>query len=177
MSYATMDHAGWVESNIAASKAMVARRKPRRDGYGIIKGWHAAPDTLSPFQAKVMDILGMTFGGIYNAPISWDAVQWTGWGRDGIGVPIYHTSLSTFDGMSLTRLVLLSHEARIRCEVRANGVRGLLLAFWQRRHDGGTADRHPSIDEAVASFREYLPDGHRVSYRAANTPSTTGDGE
>jgi hypothetical protein len=164
MSYAHADHAGWVQANIAHGKKTSG--KPRRDQYGFVKGWHGAPDTLTDFQAKVMDILGMVYGGIYNAPIAWDAVQWCGWGGDAIGVPVGDRDLATFDGSALTRLVFLCHEARIRCEVRVNGPRGFLLAFWQRVAEGGTATRHPNIEEAVTAFREYLPADHRIVYRA-----------
>lgn len=162
MSYADMDHAAWVQSNIKHGRASVKTAK--RDQLGFVKGWHGAPDVLTDFQARVMDILGMVYGGIYNAPISWDTVQWQGWGREGIGVPVRDRSFATFDGAALTRLVFLCHDARIRCELRSHGPRGFLLAFWQRGKEGGVATRHPNLAEAVAAHREYLPIQHRVIY-------------
>ncbi|GAA3271335.1 hypothetical protein [Sphingomonas yabuuchiae] len=63
-------------------------------------------------------------------------------------------------------LVLLCHEARIRCEITARAAGHFRFAFHQRVHEGGMAARHPSIDEAVAAFRRYLPDDHRIIYRA-----------
>lgn len=163
MSYATMDHAGWVQSNLPHHKKAARNQKPSCDRFGYAKGWHGAPDKLSDFHARAFDILGMTFGGIYNAPIAWDTVKWKGWGRDAIAVSV-RTDLATFDGAALTRLVFLCHEARIRCEIRPNGPRHLLLAFWQRTDRGGTAGRHPNLDEAVAAFKRYLPADHRIIY-------------
>jgi hypothetical protein len=66
MSYARMDHAAWVESNNAAANSLYAKRRAHKP----------APEKLSPFQAKVMDICGMVGGGIYNAPINWEKVEW-----------------------------------------------------------------------------------------------------
>lgn len=162
MSYVTMDHAAWVESNILGRPKS---GRAKRDRYGRAVGAHAAPERLSEFEARVMDILGMSFGGIYNAPICWDYLQWKGWGH-GIGVPTYCTELATFDSGRLTNLVFLCHEARIRCEIRVHGPRGFLLAFWQRDALGGTAASHPSLEQAVTKFRAYLPDDHRIIYRA-----------
>lgn len=163
MSYATFDHAGWAADNVRAGKARylsAKRRKPRAD---VQKGYGAAPDELTPLQRKVFDILGIVGGGIYNAPIAWDAIQWKSWAH-GFAVP-WRNDLCTFDGPSLTLLVLLCHEARIRCEVRPHGFRHLLLCFWQRSRDGGIGSRHPNIDEAVAQFRNYVPAEHAIIYR------------
>lgn len=156
MSYARMDHAGWVESNNQAYNELNKHRR----------AWKPAPETLSPFQAKVMDICGMVGGGIYNAPINWEKVQW-GTGRDhsGMFIPWRDGKMSTFDYYPLTMLVLLCHEARIRCEIRARAAGHFELSFFQRSHDGAMHARHPSIDEAVAAFRAYLPEGHRIRYQ------------
>lgn len=155
MSYQHYDHADWVARNIAAAKGSEPKR--RSDN---AKGWAAAPDTLNAFQAKVMDILGMVGGGIYNAPISWDAIQWRGWGS-GIAVP-WRRDLSTYDYDGLTKLVFLCHEGRIRCEIRPHSPGFLLLAFFPRDDSGGISRRHPNLAEAVAAFQEYLPADHRV---------------
>ena len=159
MSYATMNHAAWVQRQIQPGKAMT--RKARKD---ITKGWHAAPDVLTPFQCRVFDILDMVGGGIYNAPINWDSLSWKGFGH-GIAVPWLRRGLSTFDYSELTRLVFLCHEARIRCEIRPHGPTGLLLMFHQRVPAERMGDHHPNLDEAVATFREYLAADHQVIYR------------
>lgn len=173
MSIAKVDHAGWVAANMPHHKKAVAGRRPKRGTFGEKKGWHAAPDELTAFHERVFDILGMTFGGIYNAPISWDAIQWVGYGRDGIGIPVRWPSLSTWDGMALTRLVFLCHAARIRCDISNHGPRGMLLAFWQRSESGGMGERHPNLAEAVEMFRAYLPDDHRIIHRASQIEEVT----
>lgn len=158
MSYSQMDHAEWVESNNQAANQVYAKRK----------GYKPRPASLSPFQAVVMDICGMVGGGIYNAPINWDRVEW-GSGREGafqfVIVPWRDGRMATFDSNALTLLVMLCHEARIRCAITAKSNGHFELAFHKRSHEGGFALRHPNIDEAVTAFRAYLPSGHRVTYR------------
>lgn len=157
MSYQHMDHAGWVESNNAAANRIYAKRAKYRP----------APERLSPSQAKVMDILGMVYGGIYNAPISWEKTDWTA-GR-GLFVTVRDSHMATFDFYRMTALVFLCHEARIRCEISAKARGYFELGFWQRSHEGGMGERHPSLDEAVAAFRAYLPADHSIIYRAPLT--------
>lgn len=158
-----MDHAGWVERNIAAHRSLTTKAgkpaKVRRDRQGTARGWTEAPEKLTEFQARVFDILGMVGGGIYNCPISWDDIYWRHGG--GLGIPWRHGHFATFDFANLTRLVFLCHEARIRCELSING-RGWLIGFWQRSHFGDTGTRHPNLDEAVAEFRQYLPANHHI---------------
>lgn len=159
MSYAAMDHALWVERHNKNMKSIYAGRKGKR-----YEKLMQAPDSLSPFQARVMDILGITFGGIYNAPISWHSTDWD-YGR-GVSVVLkWAPPFASFDSMALTLLVFLCHEARIRCEVTPGGWRSFRLSFWQRGHEGGLSKRHPNIEEAVASFRAYLPEDHRIIYK------------
>lgn len=55
MSYARIDHAAWVEDNNRGYNQMYAKRR----------SWKPAPEKLTDFQAKVMDICGMVGGGIY----------------------------------------------------------------------------------------------------------------
>jgi hypothetical protein len=155
MSYTCMDHAGWVESNNRAANRIYAKRKAYRQ----------APEHLSEFQAKVMDILGIVGGGIYNAPITWDRVDWDCGG--GIFVPFRDHGFATYDFNRLTMLVFLCHEARIRCDLQAKSNGHLALGFWQRSHEGGMAKRHPNLAEAIDAFREYVPSDHRIFYRTA----------
>ena len=161
MSYGSMDHADWVERNAEAARTGRSRtgRKRRSDNR---KGWDAAPEKLSLFQAQVFDILGIAGGGIYNAPIAWETVEWTHWGT-GIAVPWRdNRGLSTFDYQPLTSLVLLCHEARIRLEIRVHGPQYFLLVFHPREATGTMASRHPSIEEAVGSLRAAMPATHRI---------------
>ena len=150
MSYQHMDHAGWVEKNNAARNRLYRNRK----------SYVPAPETLTPFQALVMDILGMVCGGIYNAPISWEKVEWNTGG--GVFVTVRDHGFATFDFHKLTSLVFLCHEARIRCEISAKTRGYFELGFWQRSHEGGMGQRHPNLAEAVEAFRNYLPTDHSI---------------
>lgn len=162
MSYADMDHAGWVESNISAVRRNGMPKTPKKDKFGKPRGWHTAPEKLNRFQARAMDICGMVFGGIYNAPISWDLVEWA---PESLHVPLRHSEFATVDFGGLSRLVFLCHEARIRGRLAVNE-RGWMLSFWQRSHDGSLSERHPNLLEAMADFEKYLPANHRIRYVA-----------
>jgi hypothetical protein len=170
MSYANMDHAAWVERNNAAGRRIT--KKPKTDKHGRKVGPHAAPEVLTPFQAKVMDILGVMYGGIYNAPISWPTVDWDCAG--GLSVIVSASGgLATYDYNRLTMFVLLCHAARIRGDVSAAGPSTFRLTFWQRQEDGGISRRHPNIAEAIATFDEYLPADHRIRWVAAEPVTET----
>lgn len=106
----------------------------------------------SPLGATVADLLGVVYGGIYNAPINHRKVAWTD--PEWIEVAAYG-SLDTYDGNRLTKLVLLAHALCVRVEVNPCNMRYLKLCFSPRLRDGGTWKRHPTIDQAVAEFRRY----------------------
>lgn len=152
-----MDHAGWAEENNKAANKIYAKRR----------AYKPAPEKLTSFQAKVMDICGMVGGGIYNAPVNWDKVDWGVDASAKVGrmfVPWRDGSMATFDYFPLTLFVFLCHEARIRGEIRAKSNGHFELSFHECSHDGGMGARHPSLDEATATFRDYLPDDHRIRY-------------
>jgi len=165
MSYQTMDHAGWIERQNASLNRICGKRKK----------WKILPEKLSEFQAKVMDILGMVGGGIYNAPIAYGSIDWA-YGFNGVSVVWKWSDLSTWDFGRLTQLVFLCHEARIRCEINPAGPHMLRLSFWQRKATGDIAVRHPNLDEAVAAFKQYLPVDHRILYREPEAPKTREEG-
>ena len=153
--YQHMDHAAWMERQNAA----LNKRRGKRDAI--------LPEKLTPFQARVVDIMGMVGGGIYNAPICQpQSIDWTYGGR-GVSL-MWNREMASFDFDQLTLLVLCCHEARIRVEITSGGPKRLRLSFWQRvspTENPNMACYHPSIDEAVARFREYLPPDHKIRYR------------
>lgn len=168
MSYINMDHAGWVERNILASKRQMPNKQQRQAAVDH-KGWYGAPDKLSPFQARVMNILGIVGNGIYNAPIAWDNVEWGHTDWQFVLVP-WGRTLSTFDFSELTRLVFFCHDARIRCEIEPLTFRRLKLGFWPRIAVGGNAKRHPNLDEAVAEYRMLIDGGHHTAFPTWHQP-------
>ena len=164
MSYATMDHAGWVQSNLPHHKKAVRNQKPSCDSFGYAKGWHGAPDKLSNFHARVFDILGMTFGGIYNAPIEWESVRWS---HPRMLVLNWRNSMSTWDFSELTTAVLLAHDAAIRLSISPK-MRWLEIMMHEREpHVEGMrlSLGHPTLEQAVARHRARFPSHHHVHYR------------
>lgn len=156
MSYATMDHAKWMEDQNAALNRHGSKRRR----------WKPLPEKLSEFQAKVIDIVGIVGGGIYNAPIcSPERIEWE-YGFGGVSLT-WERELATWDGCQLTQLVFLCHAARIRCSIDAVAPRRFRLSFWQRKTSGDIAVWHPNLEQAVAMFRLYLPEDHRIWCREA----------
>lgn len=160
--YQHMDHAAWMEANNRAIHSLAEKEKPRERKYKRLAEF--SPVTLTDFQKKVCDIIGMVGGGIYNAPIARSRINWN-YGNRGVSVMWKH-DMATFDFNELTALVFLCHEARIRCDISAGGPGMMRISFWQRSHEGSMSERHPNLDEAVKAFREYLPTDHRIIYKA-----------
>lgn len=172
--YTNYDHAGWVESNIAAFKrtaagqtaareaavAAGAKRIPRAPKPPKL-GWGAAPDKLNRFQQQAMMIIGMSFGGIYNAPLAWDGIDWSHPRTFSVAV---RGGVSTFDNAMLTAFVFLCHEARIRGTIGPCGPRHIRLTLHPREAEGGTYQRHPGIGEAVSTFKAALHRNHPVTF-------------
>lgn len=119
--------------------------------------------TLTPFQRRVADIVGIIGANAYNAPVKWENVKWE-YGFAGVSLVWGNGHLSTFDFQPLTTLVFLCHDARIRLQIEPAGPRGLRLCFWQRKAQGGISKWHPDLDEAVASHREFVPHTHPLLY-------------
>jgi hypothetical protein len=160
MSYMNMDHAAWCESNNAAGRRT---SKPKKID-GQLVGYHAAPPKLTQFQARVMDMLGIICGGIYNAGISWETVEWDYGGSLSV-VIAGGNGWSTFDFSRLTSFVLLCHTARIRGDISPAGPGRYRLSFWQRTAIGGMNRRHPDLGEAVAAFENELPAASHIRWR------------
>ena len=160
MGYQHHDHAAWVERNNAAINRRWVNSKAKRKPPLL-------PEKLTDFQARAFDILGMTFGGIYNAPVRWKKVDWMEADR-GLMVPLdsWGRDLSTWDFNRLTMFVFLCHEARIRGSIESGKFKPFTIWLSPRHHDGSLSHRHPNLDEALAAFREYLPADHRIIYRA-----------
>lgn len=169
MRYDTMDHAGWVERNIAAAKGGLSAADKRRAAQG--KGWGAAPDTLNPFQRRAFTLLGIMGSGIYNAPITWKTVEWRPWS-------IWLTwqgELSTFDWKNLTNGVFLAHDAAIRMAIHPAGM--CLRIGLSDRSQGSPLiiGAHPTLEAAFTAHRERFPAGHHIHRTdiAAGAPSHT----
>lgn len=160
MSYINMDHAGWVENNIAASKRQKPTARDKRHA-AEHRGWYAAPDKLNPFQRRAFDILGIVGNGIYNAPIGWEGLTW----HPQFIICSWRKGFGTFDFNELTHFVFLCHEARIRGHIGWSGPRLLEVALHERAAAGSMSQRHPNLDEALAAWRDVFPADHPLVYR------------
>lgn len=66
---------------------------------------------------------------------------------------------STFDFDRMTRAVFLAHDRCIRMEITSSGPGMIRLCLWKRhsREDSEIWDRHPTIETALARYRERKP--------------------
>jgi hypothetical protein len=122
-------------------------------GSDWIKSSMRYPKEMSPLGIKVADLLGELFYGIYHLDLKrlW-AVDWSN--NSYIEISIGWHSFSTVDYDELTRLVFLAHHMAVRIQIDAATHKYLRLMFHQRCRFGDYAHRHPTLDEAVAAFKE-----------------------
>jgi len=118
--YALHDAAGWVARNY---------KRP-----------------LSDLGKEVAQILSVVGGGIYNAPINVEAINWY---DETFGIRVYwRGSLSNWDSPGLALLLIECHRRMVRVEIEPANMQGVRLVFHQRKsRDGSTMDRLPELDE------------------------------
>lgn len=110
--------------------------------------------TPSPFGARVAELLGYLLRGLHHLPHQ-KKTDWTD--SRYIRVSLYG-SFDTYDFDQLTRLVFLAHALCIRVEVSGGSFKYLHLSFSRRTNrDGSMYERHPTIETALAKFRETFP--------------------
>lgn len=66
-------------------------------------------------------------------------------------------SLGTYDLDEMTRLVFLAHDLCVRVEVFPNTSSSMNLMFHPRVRHGGVFSRHPTIEQAITSWRRTYP--------------------
>jgi hypothetical protein len=73
----------------------------------------------------------------------------------GLGFTVIHDrgELSSFDFNSLTKLVLMAHDQCIRVEVSPHSKKEMRISIWKRERDGSIDSRHPTIEQAISTFR------------------------
>ena len=109
--------------------------------------------TISPLGEEVADLLGQLFRGIYHEGTQASKVDWAH--PRHIQIVINHFSFCTYDADLLTRLVVLCHDTRLRCELKAAAPGWLRLVFYKRtQRDGSIFERHPTIEEAIKIARD-----------------------
>ena len=106
----------------------------------------------SPLGVKVADLLGIVYGGIYNAPLTPKRVNWS---DDQCVIAKVSQGVATHDDNKLTKLVLGSHALAIRLCIGACNPQYIELMFHHYGPGAGFTHPHPTIDQAVAQFRRY----------------------
>lgn len=109
---------------------------------------------ISPLGAQVADLLGDLFVGLYHL----EGAEKVDWANDHhIEVRVVYKEFATFDTNLLTKLVFLAHDRCLRVSVNPRSPQALTLLFHQRQRTGGIWERHPTIEQALAMYREYYP--------------------
>lgn len=62
--------------------------------------------------------------------------------------------LATYDFDRLTKLVIMAHDKCIRVSVQPHQFKTLRIAIWKRAREGGLSLRHPTLEQAIESFRK-----------------------
>lgn len=111
------------------------------------------PDYMRPMdKSAAEDFLGEVFHGIHHIPGDLKPFG-NGW-----KISAYSSRLSSYDFDSLTRLVLLAHDRCVRVEIVQGGPARVGIVIHQRRkRDGSMFERHPTIEQALAKWREEFP--------------------
>lgn len=109
---------------------------------------------ISPLGAQVADLLGDLFSGLYHL----DGAEKVDWANDHhIEVRVAYKEWASVDSNLLTKLVFLAHDRCLRVSISPRSAHAQTLLFHQRRRAGGTWERHPTIEQALALYREYHP--------------------
>lgn len=108
--------------------------------------------TCTPDQLACWEVLSMVFGGDHHLEnISYVA-------QNGIKMNVYSGSMATFDNSYLTRLLFACHDACVRLQIVQGGpYRFGLMLHKRHKREGSLYERHPTIEQALADWRERHP--------------------
>jgi hypothetical protein len=119
-----------------------------------LKYWEIGSE-ISPLGRDVANLLGELFVGIYH--VDTKMLRRVDWSNDQhIEISLGWKSFSTYDSDYLTRLVFLAHHMALRVELSASTHHYVKLLFHRRKRGGAWHQRHPTLDEAVAQFKEQV---------------------
>jgi hypothetical protein len=96
------------------------------------------------------DFFGIIYRGKHNLPSQVKPFG-NGWSI------IHNGAISSFDFNEMTQLVFLAHDRCCRVSAMAGGMKLKLVVWGDRERVGGFSERHPTIDEAMAKWRETHP--------------------
>lgn len=124
----------------------------------IKKAFHPKRE-MSSLGEDAARLLNDLYAGIYHIQPECSRVDWSD--EHHIEIVLYGC-WSSFDYDNLTRLVFLAHDyaLRVQMDARANGY--IRLMFHRRQRNGDLYQRHPSLEQAVQSWRTFNPDAGLV---------------
>ena len=122
-------------------------------GYGADWIRSAYKTDLSPLGEDVANLLQEWASGIYHLE---DELSKVDWGNRYFITFNHQHDLATFDFDSLTYLVFLAHWFCLRVSIKPCNFRYLRIVFHKRLRDGDIAVRHPTIDQAIESFKAIM---------------------
>jgi hypothetical protein len=107
---------------------------------------------LGSFSIRAERVLSATFRGLHHCPKIKKS-------RAGNPYEVWETNvyndLSTFDFDLLTRLVISCHDECIRATIGSSGPGMVKIQLWPRfGREGSILLRHPTIEQAIESFRK-----------------------
>jgi len=109
-------------------------------------------DWMSDDQWECAEMLADLYGGFHHL---YTDIKDHGYGIE-ISVPFFR--LATFDFSALTIAVFMAHDRMIRLSLGQSGPHMVKLVLHKRhKRDGRFHERHPTIDDALASYRESFP--------------------
>jgi hypothetical protein len=106
---------------------------------------------LTEGEERARAVLAHTFGGIHHVPF-WNRRR--PWGR-GVVVSV-DSGIATFDGSTLTRLVVAAHDHCVRVTIMAGGPQMLKIGLTPRKREGDVYDGHPTMEVALVRARMAL---------------------
>jgi hypothetical protein len=108
--------------------------------------------TLNDFQKDCVDLICDAQGcGPYDFSSTFEKAKWQ-YGR-GVLFTILPLRLATWDFNGLTKLVIGAHEKRIRVEIMPCNFGRIKVQMHPRKAEGGMAEMHPTIEEAIKHYR------------------------
>ncbi len=113
------------------------------------------PEKISDFGATVAALLSELVDGLHH----WErrSLKRPDWERSFYVEITASLPLATYDNDALTRLVFLAHDYCVRVSVQTSSPRHVRLLFHPRQRAGSIFDRHPTLEDAVATWRHRHP--------------------
>ena len=120
-----------------------------------IKGYG---ENISPLGILVADLLGHVYRGIYHvadfAPHALEKTNWTH--KHVIELAMPNISIATIDGNSLTEIVVLAHDLKLRVALKPRNFQYITLVFSERNGpEDSLMEGCPSMEDHIKHIRKF----------------------